>query len=190
MSRVVMKFIALFLLPMLALGGCATERPGALTTASVSSDAPYLLGSGDRLRVTVFNQPSLSASYSVDASGVITMPLIGPVEAQGRSTFELEKAIGRRLAKDFLRNPNVSVEVETYRPFFIFGEVTLAGQYPYVAGMTAEQAVAIAGGFSPRARRGAIELSRRDAKGVIRVTVPMTTLIRPGDTLIIKERWF
>jgi len=188
MPRALLKLAVLLLLPAFALGGCAAKRPPS--TPSISSEAPYVLGSGDRLRITVFDQPNLSASYSVDASGVITMPLIGPVEAMGRTTYDLERVIEARLAKDYLRNPNVSVEIEAYRPFFIFGEVTLAGQYPYVAGMTAEQAVAIAGGYTPRARQGEVELSRRDARGVVRVMVPMTTLIRPGDTLFVKERWF
>lgn len=164
------------------------ERPRLVT--SVAEPQPYVLGSGDRLRITVFNQPTLSSSYSVDASGIITMPLLGPVEASGRTTFELKKAIEARLAKDFLREPNVSVEVETYRPFFVYGEVTQGGQYPYVAGMTAEQAIAIAGGYTPRANRHNVQLARRDPQGVVRVTVPLTTIVKPGDTVYVKERWF
>ena len=177
-----------FLLVAVALAGGCADRP-RLVTGSIGESA-YILGSGDRLRITVFNQPTLSASYSVDASGIVTMPLIGPVEAAGRSTFELKKAIEARLAKDYLRDPDVAIEVETYRPFFIFGEVGNAGQYAYVADMTVEQAIAIAGGYSPRASRDRVELARRDAAGVTRVMVPMTTLVRPGDTIFVKERWF
>jgi polysaccharide biosynthesis/export protein len=171
------------------IAGCAPKPRGAeLAIAMV--DTPYLLGSGDKLRITVLNQANLSATYQVDPSGLITMPLLGPVEASGRSPFELKGAIEARLRKDYLREPNVSVEIESYRPFFILGEVTAAGQYPFVAGMTAEQAVAIAGGYSPRAYRKQVELSRRDQTGVTSMTVPMTTLIRPGDTVTVKERWF
>jgi polysaccharide export outer membrane protein len=185
MRRVVIGVLALCLTVLAA--GC-TERP-RLETA-VAEQQPYVLGSGDRLRVTVFNQPTLSASYSVDASGVITMPLLGPVEAGGRTTFELQRAIEARLAKDFLREPDVSVEVETYRPFFVYGEVTQGGQYPYVAGMTVEQAIAIAGGYTPRANRNSAQLARRDQQGVARVSVPLTTIVQPGDTVYVKERWF
>jgi polysaccharide export outer membrane protein len=154
------------------------------------TQTPYQLGSGDKLRITVLGQPNLTASYQVDPGGLVTVPLLGPVEAADRTPFELKTAIETRLRSEYLREPNVSVEIETYRPFFILGEVTTAGQFPYVAGMTAEQAVAIAGGYSPRAKRGVVQLSRRDRNGVVRVLVPMTTLVRPGDTLLVKERWF
>jgi polysaccharide export outer membrane protein len=189
MSCVVIR-VALLALVAVIGAGCAHERPPSSVSAGPSTEAPYILGSGDRLRITVFNQPTLSTTYSVDASGTITMPLLGPVEAAGRSPYELKKAIEARLAKDFLREPNVSVEVEGYRPFFIFGQVTTGGQYAYVAGMTVEQAVAIAGGYTPRAQRNIVQLARRDANGVTRVMVPLTTIIRPGDTIFVKERWF
>ena len=107
----------------------------------------------------------------------------------GHSRADAE-AIEARLAKDFLREPNVAVEVETYRPFFVYGEVTQGGQYPYVAGMTAEQAIAIAGGYTPRANRHNVQLARRDSQGVVRVSVPLTTIVQPGDTVYVKERWF
>ncbi len=180
-------------IPLLAAvsmaAGCAPKPRGA-ELAIAMAETPYQLGSGDKLRITVLNQANLSATYQVDPSGLITMPLLGPVEASGRSPFELKGAIEARLRKDYLREPNVSVEIESYRPFFILGEVTAAGQYPFVAGMTAEQAVAIAGGYSPRASRKQVVLSRRDRTGVTSMTVPMTTLIRPGDTITVKERWF
>jgi polysaccharide export outer membrane protein len=187
MLRLVSRVLLLCIAAASVASGCA-ERPRLV--AGASNETPYILGSGDRLRITVFNQPTLSTTYSVDASGIITMPLVGPVEAAGRSTFELKKVIEARLAKDYLREPNVSIEVDGYRPFFIFGEVNQAGQYPFVAGMTAEQAVAIGGGYTPRANRGAVQLARRDSTGVVRLMVPLTTIVRPGDTIFVKERWF
>src|SRR3954464_4804386 len=101
-----------------------------------SEESGYALDSGDKLRVVVFGQDGLSASYSVDTSGSITMPLIGAVPARGRTPAQLQAAIGGRLRQGYVREPHVAVEVETYRPFFILGEVTLPGQYPYVANMT------------------------------------------------------
>ena len=180
----------LILVPLLCASvvGCVPEERG--TMAAPLAEAPYVLGSGDRLRVTVFNQPNLSGSYSVDAAGMITLPLVGAIPADGRSPGQMKSAIEARLRKEFLRDPNVSVEIESYRPFFIFGEVVQSGQFPYVAGMTAEQAIAIAGGYSPRGRRGPVQLARRDGASVVRVMVPLTTLVRPGDTLFVQERWF
>jgi polysaccharide export outer membrane protein len=189
MSRVCFRLAALVCVA-LGLAACAKDRPGIVSRGGPTSEVPYSLGPGDKLRITVFNQPTLSSTYAVDASGNVTMPLIGAVPAARTSPAELKRVIEARLGKDYLREPNVSVEVEGYRPFFIFGEVNQAGQYAYVAGMTAEQAVAIAGGFTPRARRNSIELARRDDEGVARVRVPMTTVIRPGDTVFVHERWF
>jgi polysaccharide export outer membrane protein len=89
-----------------------------------------------------------------------------------------------------VREPHVSVEVDTYRPFFILGEVTTPGQYPYVANMTAEMAVAIAGGFSPRAYKRTVELTRNAPGQPMKGDVPLSYPVRPGDTILVKERWF
>lgn len=172
----------------LTLASCVSQPQGA-SYRSMPQE-PYTLGSGDRLRITVFGQPSLSTTYGVDAEGVITMPLIGGVEAAGRSPYELQKTIEQRLKAGFLREPSVSVEVESYRPFFIMGEVTSAGQYPYVAGMTVENAIAIAGGFGPRARKDLATITRKVSGQSARAVVPLSTPVRPGDVITIGERWF
>ena len=144
---------------------------------------PYTLDSGDRLRVVVFGQDGLTNSYVVDASGHIDMPLIGSVLARGATTDELATRIADRLRQGFIREPHVAVEIEAYRPFFILGEVTQPGQYPYVANMTVETAVAIAGGFSPRAYRRTVTVSRVINGRQVRMTVPVTFPLRPGDTV-------
>ncbi len=118
------------------------------------------------------------------------MPLIGVVPAQGATTGQLERAIESRLRNGFLREPRVSVEVEAYRPFFILGEVTTAGQYPYINGMTVQNAVAVAGGFAPRATRSNVDLTRIVNGYPITASVPMTTPVLPGDTVTVRERWF
>ena len=150
--------------------------------------AAYTLDSGDRLRVVVFGQEGLSNSYSVDAAGTITMPLIGAVTARQRTPAALSTAIADKLRNGYIREPHVAVEVEAYRPFFILGEVTAPGQYPYVANMTAETAVAIAGGFTPRAYKPTVEISRDG--GLYREKIPLAFPIRPGDTILVGERWF
>jgi polysaccharide export outer membrane protein len=154
-------------------------------------DQPYTLDSGDRLRVVVFGQDGLTNSYAVAASGHLTLPLIGSVAARGTTTEELARIIGDRLRRGYIREPHVAIEVEAYRPFFILGEVTFPGQYPYVPNMTVETAVAIAGGFTPRAFRWEVQIDRPAGPGGrSRGSVPLLTRVRPGDTVIIKERWF
>jgi polysaccharide export outer membrane protein len=153
-------------------------------------DAPYRLDAGDRLRVVVFGQEGLTNTYAIDAGGSITMPLIGAVGARGRTPAGLAAEISAKLRNGFIRDPSVAVEVETYRPFFILGEVAAPGQYPYVPNMTVESAVAIAGGFSPRARRDSVTLTHTDNSTSSRTLVPLGTPINPGDTVLIGERWF
>ncbi len=170
------------------LESCAV--PQHVPYFDVDPNAPYTLGSGDRLRIIVFGQESLSNTYAVDGSGHISMPLIGIVEAQGLTTASLARRIEAQLRNGFLRDPKVSVEVEAYRPFFILGEVTTPGQYPFVSGMTVETAVAIAGGFTPRAFKGGADLNRIIDGQPFTGTIPITQLVRPGDTIYIHERFF
>jgi len=141
-------------------------------------------------RVVVFGQDGLSASYSVDTGGNITMPLIGAVTARGHTPAQLQAAIGAKLRQGFVREPHVAVEVEAYRPFFILGEVTLPGQYPYVANMTVETAVAIAGGYTPRAQKHRIAISRQVGGLTEQRIVSPNYPVHPGDTVKVAERWF
>jgi len=156
----------------------------------VLNDASYRLDAGDRLRVVVYGQEGLTNTYGIDAGGSITMPLIGAVPARGRTTAELATAISAKLRNGFIREPSVAVEIEAYRPFFILGEVSAPGQYPYVPNMTVESAVAIAGGFSPRAQRDSVTLTHSDQAGATRIVVPLGTAVGPGDTVYVGERWF
>jgi polysaccharide export outer membrane protein len=172
-----------------ALQACSGSRYDARVFDS-RPDLPYTLASGDRLRVIVYGQDALSNSYAVDGTGRIAMPLIGTVDANGLTTGELAHSVENRLRAGFLREPRVSVEVEAYRPFFVLGEVTTAGQFPYINGMTVQNAVAVAGGFTPRAAKWSAELTRTVDNNPITATVPLTQPVRPGDTITIKERLF
>jgi polysaccharide export outer membrane protein len=153
-------------------------------------DAAYRLDAGDKLRVLVYGQEGLTNTYAIDASGAITMPLIGSVPARGRTPAGLAAEISGKLRNGYIREPSVAVEIESYRPFFILGEVAAPGQYPYVPNMSVESAVAIAGGFSPRARRDCVTLTHTDSSGSMRVVVPLGTAVGPGDTVLVGERWF
>jgi len=153
-------------------------------------DAAYRLDAGDKLRVVVYGQEGLTNTYAIDAGGSITMPLIGAVPARGRTPAGLAAEITAKLRNGYIREPSVAVEIESYRPFFILGEVAAPGQYPYVPNMSVESAVAIAGGFSPRARRDHVTLTHTDGAGVSRFVVPLGTALSPGDTVMVGERWF
>jgi len=157
---------------------------------SPAYDSAYRLDAGDKLRVVIYGQEGLTNTYAIDAGGSITMPLIGRVPARGRTPAGLAGDIAAKLRNGYIREPSVAVEVETYRPFFILGEVAAPGQYPYVPNMTVESAVAIAGGFSPRARRDTVTVTRTDGAGAARLVVPLGTPIGPGDTVQVGERWF
>jgi len=158
--------------------------------AYAAAEPAYTLGAGDKLRVVVFGQDGISNTYIVDAGGNVSLPLIGTVPARGLTTQQLAARIAERLKQGYVREPHVTVEVETYRPFFILGEVTTPGQYPYVADMTVEKAIAIAGGFSPRAFKTTVELTRSAPGERFKGDVPLNYPLRPGDTVLVKERWF
>jgi polysaccharide export outer membrane protein len=165
--------------------------PAALLPAPApGGNEPYTLDAGDRLRVVVFGQDGLSNTYIVDATGKIAMPLIGAVSARGCTTTQLARVIADKLRNGYVREPHVAIEVEAYRPFFILGEVIAPGLYPYVPNMTVETAVAIAGGFTPRAYRWDAEISRSQSGVTGRQKVPLIAPVRPGDTITISERWF
>jgi polysaccharide export outer membrane protein len=164
--------------------------PQAYAPQAGEGGGPYTLDAGDRLRIVVFGQDGLTNSYVVGASGFIDMPLIGSVAARGMTPDQLAGRISEKLREGFIREPHVAVEIESYRPFFILGEVTQPGQYPYVANMTAETAVAISGGFSPRAFRKTVTLNRNYMGRQVRMSVPLNFPLRPGDTVNVQERWF
>jgi protein involved in polysaccharide export with SLBB domain len=185
--------------------GCATPGYPAASAPMPASAQPgyaygyppqagylqgYALDAGDRLRITVFGQQGLTNSYAVDAAGHITMPLVGSIPARGLSTEQLGQSISERLRQGYIREPQVAIEIEAYRPFFIHGEVAIPGQYPYVANMTVENAIAIAGGFAARADKSKVALSRTMNGQTTKATVGLNYPLRPGDTLRIGERWF
>ena len=174
---------------VLFISGCTGERP-PLPIPSPTIEGPYRLDTGDELRVVVYDQANLTSTYEVDQSGYVSMPLIGSVPARGATTAEVEARISNQLARSYLRDPDVSVEVATYRPFFVLGEVGNPGQYPYVPGMTAETAIAVAGGFTPRANMRVVRVSRTIDGELHEGRLAVTEAIRPGDTIFVSERLF
>jgi polysaccharide export outer membrane protein len=164
--------------------------PGGVPGVPVVPNETYRLDSGDKVRVIVFGQDNLSRVYSVDGSGCVSIPLIGPVRARGLTTFQLAKVIADELRQEYIKDPKVTVEVETYRPFFILGEVKKPGQYPFVNAMTVEAAVAIAEGYTERAKQRMVRLTRPFAGVNSTVMVPTDYPVQPGDTIYVMERLF
>ena len=193
------------LVAFLALAACDSDStpivqaPDGATSQLASTNAPggaaavpgYKLGPNDRVRIIVFGQPTLTGEYSLDGNGVLAFPLIGNLPAQGVTTAELQKMIAAKLSPDYLINPSVSAEVVTRRPFYVIGEVHKPGNYPYVTDMTALNAVAMAGGFTYRARKNDFYIKRLDQNGkMVRIQATGGTVLQPGDTLEVRERLF
>ncbi len=173
----------------LPLGGCASYSPPSRAFHEATIQ-PYRLDSGDQLRITVFEQTSLTNTYSVDQAGYIAFPLVGAIPARGRTLQELEGIIAAKLRQGYLRDPDVSIEVARYRPIFIMGEVGQPGQYSYVPGMTVQHAVAVAGGFTSRANQSTVDVTRQINGEIMSGRVPVSDPILAGDTIYVRERLF
>lgn len=184
-------------LGLVALASCTSVSYGPVKTVQASAiaapdlkDAPYRLGPGDKLQLTVYGEQNLSSEQQVAADGTIAVPLIGRVAAGGRSVSDVTEEVRSKLAEGFVHNPSVTITVENYRPFYILGEVNTPGQYEYAKGMTVLAAVARAGGFTYRAKRNEIFLKREGSPEELRVGLDIDMPIRPGDTIRIGERYF
>lgn len=171
------------------LSGCTSYQP-APKAFSEATIQPYRLDSGDRLRINVFEQAGLSGTYTVDQAGYVAFPLIGTVASRGKTLPELEGMIAVKLRQGYLRDPDVTIEVDRYRSVFIMGEVGQAGQYAYVPGMTVQNAIAVAGGFSPRANQSNADITRKINGRIITGRVPITDAVLAGDTIYVRERLF
>ena len=174
---------------MAALGGCTTYRPApkAFNQATIQ---PYSLDSGDRLRITVFDQPTLTNTYTVDQAGYIAFPLIGQVPARGRTLQQLSGQIAQKLQQGYLRDPDVTIDIDRYRSIYVMGEVGQPGQYSYVPGMTVQNAIAVAGGFSSRAFQGDADITRKINGHVITGRLKISEPVMAGDTIYVRERFF
>jgi len=175
-------------LKRLILTGLLALIVGSASLTAVAQE--YTLGPGDRVKVTVFGHEDLSGEFEVDGSGRLSLPLIQLVEASGLSVTELEKSITMKLKPDYLKNPRVSVEVLNYRPFYILGEVNDPGSYPYVNGMTLLNAVALAGGYTYRAAKKKVFITRGKDADRTKLSAQPQTMILPGDVIEVPERYW
>ncbi|SNS94144.1 polysaccharide export outer membrane protein [Sphingomonas laterariae] len=178
----------------LAIAGCASSDSSVASVADANRmvGQEFRLASGDHLRVTVFGEPTLTAEYEVGVGGTVTLPLISEVPAAGQTPTQLASAISTRLEQGgFVLAPKVAVDVLSHRPVYLLGEVNKPGEYPYEGGLTFHQAIAKAGGFTPRASRGTIVLQRSGwaASRTIKLNGEPLVIL-PGDTIIVKEAFF
>jgi protein involved in polysaccharide export with SLBB domain len=163
---------------------------GATGGSLRGSTADYKLGPNDHTRIIVFGQPTLTGEYVLDGNGVLSFPLIGTVKASGMTPTELQHTIAGKLDPDYLRNPSVSVEVSTRRPFYVMGEVQKPGSYPFVTDMTVLNAIATAGGNTYRANMYGFYVKRLQNGRTVRIAATQETMLQPGDTVEVRERYF
>lgn len=161
-----------------------------LSPARAQGTDIYRLGPGDEIRITVFGHPDLSGEYEVDGMGRLALPLIQEVIADGLTLRKLEQVITDKLKPDFLINPKVSVDVLNYRPFYIIGEVKKPGSYAYVNGMTIVNAIAIAGGYTYRAKENDVLIIRASDVTREKKSADHNAVVLPGDVIEVPERFF
>lgn len=188
------RAIGLVLAPLL-VAGCASgpqAQPPESIAAQPASSTDYTLGPGDKVRITVYGEEKLTGEYSITSTGLIAFPLIGNIEAGDRTLHDIESTITTRLRGGYLKDPRVAIEVLNYRPFYILGEVNKPGEYPYTNGLTLQQAVATAGGYTYRANTHKIGIKRpnESTEHLIRISNSQPLQVRPGDTIRITERFF
>ena len=192
--RLILGALLAGLLTLSGCGGDGENLPPASTTAAAASPdgepLGYVLGTGDRVRVTVFGEPDLSGEFEVDATGKVSLPLVGDTKIAGLQLRQAEKAVAERLAQGYLANPKVNMEVLNYRPFYIIGEVNQPGSYPYVNGMSVLTAVAVAGGYTYRAKQDRVIITRANDPQQRKYRAAPDTPVLPGDVIQVPERLF
>jgi polysaccharide biosynthesis/export protein len=192
----------LLLLLAAALAGCSAAGTGQTESGKIAltsyagpgplrgSDEPYRLGPGDRIRLKVYDDQNLTGEYEVDSTGFVSIPLVGRARASGLTTHQLEKSLTGRMKGTISQDPKINVEIASYAPFYIYGEVKKAGVYPFQPGITVADAVATAGGLTYRADESTIYLQRAgtSSQQAVRLDIPLR--IYPGDNIRVAERMF
>ncbi len=186
--------LPVLLLIFAAVAGCDGTR-GIVSSLEAETPAAttetYRLSPGDKLKVTVFNETDLTGEFQVNERGNVAFPLAGEIKASGSTPDEFRERLTQRLRGKFVKNPRVSIEMVNYRPFNVLGEVRNAGQYPYRPGLSVQDAVAMAGGFTYRANTRTVYLRRAEAGGEITINTDGEKVpILPGDNLRVPERYF
>lgn len=155
---------------------------------SLASD--YRLGPGDHLMIVVFNEKDLSIDVRLTEAGTLSFPLLGEIRAQGMTVGMLNDYLTDQLKKGYLVNPRVYVSILEYRQLFVSGEVSKPGALPFQPGLTVRKAVALSGGFTPRASYTKIFIIHEDDPLGRPRPANLDTFLRPGDILTIEQSFF
>lgn len=174
----------------LAVGAAITPASAQMAGYSANGDNSYVLGTGDKVRVIIYGEEDLGGEFQIDGSGYVSLPLIGQVQAAGATAAQLEQEIGGKLSDGYLQSPRVSVEISTYRPFYVVGEVNKPGEYSYVNGMSALNAVALAGGYTVHADDSTIYVRRNGSTKEESLPADQMTRIYPGDIIRVTPSLF
>jgi polysaccharide export outer membrane protein len=187
-----LSIIVLLALSARPASGQTPPGPGsvAATPLSPQEALTYRLGPGDKLHIITFDEPQLTGDFFVGSDGMVSLPMVGDVPARGRTESELRAAIEAKLKDGYILNPTLSLQVLTYRPFYILGEVNKPGEYPYTAGLTVTSAVATAGGYTYRAFTGHVYVKHQGASREVKEKVSAGAEIHAGDTIRVPERFF
>lgn len=175
---------------LVAISGCSTAS-SRLDPLAATAPSPYRLDAGDEVRISVGGLDAITNTYVIGDTGVVSLPMLSPIQVAGRTVAEMQDAIAQQIrARQLVNEPNVQAQVIKYRPFFILGEVQRPGQYAYVPGMSVLNAVSIAGGYTFRAQRKYAAISRRAGDRTVEGRATPNTPVLPGDTITIDESWF
>lgn len=180
-------------LAALIVGGCVNDTvigvPSYQTTAHQGIERTYRLGIGDKLKITVFDEPDLSGEFEVNALGNVAVPLVGDIAAQKLPIQKFRENVRQKLAAGYLNQPRVNVEVLNYRSIFVHGEVRNGGEFTYKNGLKIRDAVAMAGGYTYRANKAYVMIVR-EGEQEFRLDLPTTVPVLPGDNIRVLERFF
>jgi polysaccharide export outer membrane protein len=195
-SRFRVRDVFASILLCLLVAGCGGSMPLIGGSTAIEAAAPpqqqamLPLAAGDRIRVTVYGEDRISGEYPVDPNGMISLPLAGTIKAAGLTKPELETALAEKLKGSYLRNPKVTVDVVTFRPFYVLGEVQKPGEYPFRSGLNVLSAIAIAGGATYRANTSKVYIQRFGSTALTEYAQSPTVAVMPGDVVRVPERYF
>jgi len=193
LKRAILLLALLMAAPVFAQGEAVKLSTAGLTetTPSAGTEEPYRVDSGDRLSVDVYREPDLSLrAVKVRDDGSIPFPLLGDVQVKGLTSAEIEALLTRKLADGYLKRPHVRASIDAYRLYYITGEVQRPGGYSFLTGLTIEKVVVLAGGFTERASRTDIKLSRETLADKVLEQAPVDMTIEPGDIITVGESFF
>ena len=189
-----LAFLLAGLASVLSLGGCSSAGSSSLAayqeTAVVQTvSGPYRLHTNDQLHVQVYNEQTITGDYTIDGTGYVSIPVAGRVKAAGLTAEQLERRVAARLNGSILKDARVNIQITTYAPFYIRGEVKKPGEFPYKPGLTIADAVALAGGYTYRADESRFLVRPTGSNAELTRPTGANPSVQPGDNITVPERF-